>query len=396
MKRQRAIPSSLPTGISVTSARPVLRASTKFNQIVPASPAAMSYKDLVKVVGVDPESNPSYWRKAIDHSAETVVFFQVDLRGILPRMCKSVRICQAEENQQLLLVPSVYIGDTLLSGSYVKTIIGKRFLADEDDLMKLLEHAGILQENEELAEDKEENRATAEGDEDTGENYMFVAEPVAKKMKQREKRDLTANAQWDSESDSALPGVPGDWPGRSKTPPKKLRQQEKRKTQASATTAPRITRARSAHTTAENDATGSAPVHGRRQPIDLNALFVPDAVDAEASSRHANASLSQEDTPMESDYDTGGLPVADEDNDEFALGFDAELPGPSTADDTGDGAVDSPEVNEPVDGSGHCGSGSASGTSVKPRKPAPHHTSTSEPSDGTARLSMLSFLSGSY
>ncbi|XP_055334160.1 uncharacterized protein LOC129585484 [Paramacrobiotus metropolitanus] len=317
MKRQRAIPATLPTGITVTSARPVLRSSTRFNRVVPA---AMSYKDLVKVVGVDPESNPLYWRKAIDHSAETVVFFQVDLRGTLPRMCKSVRICQAEENQQLLLVPSVYIGDTLLSGSYVKTIIGKRFLADEDDLMKLLEHAGILQENEELAEEKEEDRDNAQWDEDTAENELFVAEPAAKKQKQQDKREMTPNS--------------------------------------APTQRTKMTRSSVAGNIAKNNVASSALGSGRRQPIDLNALFVPDAVDAAVSSQNANASLPQEDTPMESDYDTGGLPVADEASDDLAVDFDSVLPGPSEMDGTGDPGVDNADTNEPTDSGQNRGDGS--------------------------------------
>ncbi|XP_055334197.1 uncharacterized protein LOC129585513 [Paramacrobiotus metropolitanus] len=158
MKRHRTITSTKPTGVPATNTRPVLRSSTRFNQIVPTSPAALSYKDLIKVVGVDPESNPLYWRKAIDHSAETVVFFQVDLRGTLPRMCKSVRICHEAGDRQRL-IPRMYIGETLLSGDYVKTIIGKRYLADEDDLMKLLEHAGVLKESEEpvVEQQDEEN-----------------------------------------------------------------------------------------------------------------------------------------------------------------------------------------------------------------------------------------------
>ncbi|XP_055334186.1 uncharacterized protein LOC129585503 [Paramacrobiotus metropolitanus] len=304
MKRQRAIPSTMPTGITVTSARPVLRSSTRFNRVVPA---AMSYKDLVKVVGVDPESNPLYWRKAIDHSAETVVFFQVDLRGTLPRMCKSVRISQAEENQQLLLVPSlpsVYIGDTLLSGSYVKTIIGKRFLADEDDLMKLLEHAGILQENEELAEEKEEDRGNEEGGGDAAGNGY--AEPAAKRQKQQDKREIH------------LTSAPGK----------------------------RTTRTRSSSAAFANNDAGSAAVNVRRQPIDLNALFIPEAVEAEASFRNDHVSLPQEDNLMAGDYETGGLPVAD-DNEYLSLGFESLSPGPSKIDDPNDHAVDSPEIGEP-------------------------------------------------
>ncbi|XP_055334158.1 uncharacterized protein LOC129585482 [Paramacrobiotus metropolitanus] len=186
MKRHRPIPS---TGIAVpvTNTRPVLRSSTRFNQIVPTTPAALSYKDLIRVVGVDPESNPLYWRKAIDHSAETVVFFQVDLRGTLPRMCKSVRICQEAGDRQRL-IPRVYIGETLLSGDYVKTIIGRRYLADEDDLMKLLEHAGVLKENQEpVVEEQDEENADGDSYSEEREDDAGSPEPVPKRVRFGEK-----------------------------------------------------------------------------------------------------------------------------------------------------------------------------------------------------------------
>ncbi|XP_055334163.1 uncharacterized protein LOC129585486 isoform X2 [Paramacrobiotus metropolitanus] len=170
---------SVLTSIKTIATRSTLRPSTRFNQMQPIAIPSMSYKDLIKVVGVDPESNSSYWRKAIDHSAETVVFFQVDLRGTLPRMCKSVRICQEEENACIRLVPSVYIGETMLSPAYIKTIIGRQYLDDEDDLMKLLEHAGIL-EVEAVSEDLEEERGCDE-DEAAAEEEEYT--PSAKRRK---------------------------------------------------------------------------------------------------------------------------------------------------------------------------------------------------------------------
>ncbi|XP_055334177.1 uncharacterized protein LOC129585498 isoform X2 [Paramacrobiotus metropolitanus] len=276
-------------GIAATNTRPVLRSSTRFNQIVPTSPAALSYKDLIKVVGVDPESNPLYWRKAIDHSAETVVFFQVDLRGTLPRMCKSVRICQEAAGRQRL-IPRVYIGETLLSGDYVKTIIGKRYLADEDDLMKLLEHAGVLKENEgplvvEQDEENMENTSYSEERENgAGSPEYYSPEPKRVKANENTQPQRTTRSQRPTSHQPFTLEMPDQ---------------------------------------ADDDRSSL----GGRHTLDLSPLIPVDKI-VKAPIETAVA----EDVPDETDFEMSGLPVdngggSDEDDD-LPSGDDA--PGPST------------------------------------------------------------------
>ncbi|XP_055334145.1 uncharacterized protein LOC129585477 isoform X2 [Paramacrobiotus metropolitanus] len=273
MKRQRIGISAIPV---VARARPVLRSSTKLNRMQVTASECMSYKELVKVVGVDCEASPSSWRKAIDHSAETVVFFQVDLRGVLPRMCKSVRICQEEEK----LVPSVYIGESLLSATYVKTIIGKRFLTDEDDLMKLLEHAGILHEDGEFFEENAEDGDGGHGAEEGGENDPFEPEP--KRARVAEKEQVVV--------ESALSS------GR------------------------RITRSSATALISQITAEPSLSASGGRQPVDLSPLLLLDKPNSmlPSSSRVRQVSLPVDDSLMAADFDDEDLPAAD-DVDNFPL-----------------------------------------------------------------------------
>ncbi|XP_055334149.1 uncharacterized protein LOC129585477 isoform X6 [Paramacrobiotus metropolitanus] len=272
MKRQRIGISAIPV---VARARPVLRSSTKLNRMQVTASECMSYKELVKVVGVDCEASPSSWRKAIDHSAETVVFFQVDLRGVLPRMCKSVRICQEEEK----LVPSVYIGESLLSATYVKTIIGKRFLTDEDDLMKLLEHAGILHEDGEFFEENAEDGDGGHGAEEGGENDPFEPEP--KRARVAEKEQVVV--------ESALSS------GR------------------------RITRSSATALISQITAEPSLSASGGRQPVDLSPLLLLDKPNSmlPSSSRVRQVSLPVDDSLMAADFDDEDLPAADESGEEM-------------------------------------------------------------------------------
>ncbi|XP_055334155.1 uncharacterized protein LOC129585481 isoform X2 [Paramacrobiotus metropolitanus] len=290
MKRQRIGTSAIPI---VARPRPVLRPSTRLNQIHIVAPEFMSYKELVKVVGVDCEASPSSWRKAIDHSAETVVFFQVDLRGSTPRMCKSVRICQEEEK----LVPSVYIGESLLSATYVKTIIGKRFLTDEDDLMKLLEHAGILQEDGEFFEENAEDGDGGHGEDEAGENEPLEPEPEPKRARVAEKPRVVLEST----------------------------QSSGRRTTRSSTAAP----------VSQKAAEPKSSVSGGRQPVDLSPLLMMEKIDA----------LPADDSLMAGDFDDDALPVADDD-DNLPLGDD--IPGSSKMEESGEETTDflpEPEVN---------------------------------------------------
>ncbi|XP_055334164.1 uncharacterized protein LOC129585487 [Paramacrobiotus metropolitanus] len=284
MKRQRiGTSSAIPVA---PKARPVLKPSTKLNRIQVAAPESMSYRELVKVVGVDPESNPLYWRKAIDHSAETVVFFQVDLRGTVPKMCKSVRICQEEENHQMRLVPSVYIGESLLSATYVQTIIGKRFLTDEDDLMKLLEHAGILHEDAEFFEENAEDGDGDHGEDEAGENEPNEPGPDPKRARVAEKRQVVME--------------PAQSSGRRRT------------TRSSAAAA----------TVSLKAAERKLPVNGGRQPVDLSPLLMLGNTGGLLSSGVEKVSLPEDDTAMVTDVDDDGSPGADVNEDNLPLGCD--------------------------------------------------------------------------
>ncbi|XP_055334174.1 uncharacterized protein LOC129585497 [Paramacrobiotus metropolitanus] len=152
----------------------------------PQSTPWISYRELIRAVGIDPELNPSSWRKSIDHSAETVVFFQVDLRGALPRMSKSVRVCRDQlsgEDKQGRLIPTVFVDETQLSSDYVKAVIGRRFLSDEDDLMKLLEHVGVLRPDEEAGEGQENDGRDNVYQEDETENISYLPQPEPKRAR---------------------------------------------------------------------------------------------------------------------------------------------------------------------------------------------------------------------
>ncbi|XP_055334136.1 uncharacterized protein LOC129585472 isoform X2 [Paramacrobiotus metropolitanus] len=171
---------------SVFSARRPLQSSTKSNQLKPQSTPCISYRELIRAVGIDPETNPSSWRKSIDHSAETVVFFQVDLRGTLPRMSKSVRVCREQpsgEDKQGRLIPTVFVDETQLSSDYVKAVIGRRFLSDEDDLMKLLEHVGVLRPDEEAMEGQENDGRDDDWQEDETENVSYLPQSEPKRAR---------------------------------------------------------------------------------------------------------------------------------------------------------------------------------------------------------------------
>ncbi|XP_055346981.1 uncharacterized protein LOC129594351 isoform X4 [Paramacrobiotus metropolitanus] len=110
----------------------------------------VSYKKLVESIGIDSSVPPTSWRKAIDHSAEIILFYQLDLRGGFPKLSKSIRIraedCVCNGQSGSLLIPTVYVDENPVSSSFVETIIGRQYLADGDDLMKLLDHAGVFQD----------------------------------------------------------------------------------------------------------------------------------------------------------------------------------------------------------------------------------------------------------
>ncbi|XP_055334230.1 uncharacterized protein LOC129585540 [Paramacrobiotus metropolitanus] len=117
----------------------------------PPSTPSISYRELIRAIGIDPETSPSSWRKAIDHSAET----------------------PSGEDKQGRLIPTVFVDETQLSSDYVKAVIGRRFLSDEDDLMKLLEHMGVLRPDED-ASDEQENEWH---DETESASYLPQPEP---------------------------------------------------------------------------------------------------------------------------------------------------------------------------------------------------------------------------
>ncbi|XP_055334187.1 uncharacterized protein LOC129585504 [Paramacrobiotus metropolitanus] len=155
----------------------------------------------------------------------------------------------------------------MLSSDYVKAVIGRRFLADEDDLMKLLEHAGVLQADEEAGEENDEERKDEEWDEGEVENEPYRAAPVPKRRKVSGKKH------------SGLP----------------------QKTAIS----------RSQASLVEKDAESHTDVSGSRRPVDVlvNALDKPSTSSAETAAEE------------DADVDLSGLPSGD-DQDDMPLGYD--------------------------------------------------------------------------
>ncbi|XP_055334173.1 uncharacterized protein LOC129585496 [Paramacrobiotus metropolitanus] len=206
MKRQR-ISSNRSTPAATSSSRaPPLRSSTAFHPTKPTLPG-MSYKDLINAVGIEPETSPSSWRKTIDHTAETVVFFQVDVHSSVPSMCKSVRITQEHSMGERRLVPSVYLYDTLLSVDHVIEVLKRRYLADADDLMKLLEYVAALQADTEEVGQEQEN---GEDHLDEIENATSPPQPRSKRMKTPENVRLRSSRRLQASTRRSLYTAPSE------------------------------------------------------------------------------------------------------------------------------------------------------------------------------------------
>ena len=102
----------------------------------------LSFAELTNVLEPDgPSSNtvPSAWRSIIDRKEQLIVFYQVDYVQASPNISKCIRIRRdRSDTNQDVLIPAVFV-DQKLQTSYVKNLLGRKYLTMYDDLTTVLD-----------------------------------------------------------------------------------------------------------------------------------------------------------------------------------------------------------------------------------------------------------------
>lgn len=115
-----------------------------------SSKNSLTFDTLAEVLLRTFDVTPFVWKKTIDWASQIMLFYQVDVRGVLPKISKCVRVhtegsLDKNPKNGPRLIPSIFLGDQALPVSFVKTIVGKENITSVSDLMKLLENVALLE-----------------------------------------------------------------------------------------------------------------------------------------------------------------------------------------------------------------------------------------------------------
>lgn len=96
-----------------------------------------------------PEVSPinSRWIKAVDRGAQTVIFYQLDLRSDYPSMSRCLRLKPEASSsgtlQKPVWVASIFLGHHALDGFSVEYVTGKKELTNKEDVLKVLNYISM-------------------------------------------------------------------------------------------------------------------------------------------------------------------------------------------------------------------------------------------------------------
>ncbi|XP_055346966.1 uncharacterized protein LOC129594341 [Paramacrobiotus metropolitanus] len=100
---------------------------------------------------LEPHPQPATnWRKFIDRNEKMLMFYDLDLKAPIPKISRSVQVrCTAvktgKKKTEYKLVPTVHIDGKIVSPASIKSVIKGDYVETIDDLTKLVNHFGVLE-----------------------------------------------------------------------------------------------------------------------------------------------------------------------------------------------------------------------------------------------------------